>query len=441
MLSGGTPPSVLRRLEHIYEGPLREGGPSDPLPSTSLRSLGQQLGEQLLSPPSCAVVLVVGGKNTGKSSCVNVLAQELVLEAGSGGTLPVRWVQSSVVPRGVVPKLLNDVSEQFPEWLSREDIVVCCSGRSASPRLDAVELVEALFPGEQESAGPINVLGSRADVVVCLLDSQHDAQVSDRLLEWLRALPCMEAESGSQRLQFVLSKADLLRDSERVKMIGKLSRLLNEKLGRGYEILPVALGDLTMLLNGIDDTSNVFTYEGQEFTLQEMPPLKPVSRSGLHQLEAGPSRVIALAQECASARVQKGLDMLAKDCQTLSAVVDARMTEVQTRGRAAAMSSRNQFFQFGGALALVSAILPYVLDDVEPEMVTTCMWVTAALAFIVMVLAFCIPASKAPDASLKQEEALLADKQYFLTLLQRQHSRWTGFDQTHRVERKEQRES
>lgn len=74
-------------------------------------------------------------------------------------------------------------------------------------------------------------------------------------------------------------------------------------------------------------------------------------------------------------------------------------------------------------------------------MVTTCMWVTAALAFIVMVLAFCIPASKAPDASLKQEEALLADKQYFLTLLQRQHSRWTGFDQTHRVERKEQRES
>ena len=50
-----------------------------------------------------------------------------------------------------------------------------------------------------------------------------------------------------------MAKADLVaRESDRISLIAKASRLLQERLGRGFEILPAA-SDLNSLLDIIED--------------------------------------------------------------------------------------------------------------------------------------------------------------------------------------------
>jgi len=482
MGSSRPPPQVLGRLDRLYHG----GSPGLPAP-ISLRSLAVELGVEVGAPPAEALVLVVGEAGSGKSAFVNALAQELALPApgtASGAAAaaagqpsrrrpPIEWVRPSSAPPGAVPRVLAEASGRFPSWLA--DVpggaAACSAARSASPRLHGVELAEARLPpavagggdgggggvAEEKAAAEETValtwVAARADIIVCLLDSQRQPAISDALLRWLAQLPgpiapasavgpgpqdgtlqtLAQDEKAHPLLQFVFSKADLVtRESERVRLVAKASRLLSDRLGRGFEILPAAAGDLRCLLDEIDTAASVVTVGGHEVALADMPPEAGLreregASAGTQRFDAGLLRTVQAAQTRAVQRAQGGLDALRTDCGGLAGALQARRAEAQARGASASNLLRHKLLQCATALVLVGALVPFILDeDIERWLVH--MWVGLALglAALLLVFAFVVPAPKKLGAHFEQQLAALAEQERFLGLVMRQRAVWAG---------------
>ena len=247
---------LLQRIDRLYRG-AKLGDSRFPGPSScswSLRSLAKDLGVMLQPCRAEVVVAVVGDASSGKTSFVNALAEELTLlsEVSAPSNLPAQW-QIFDENDGTWPNLLQQAAEQFPDWTQRAVAVVKSYQRVAAYKLRGIEVVEvsaALAPQDLE---PVTWIASHADIVVCMLDSQAK-QPSEQLLDLLKTVASV---SEPPELQFVFSRADLLRrESDRIQHIAKLGRFLQESLGRRFEILPIATGDLAVLLDVLDANSD-----------------------------------------------------------------------------------------------------------------------------------------------------------------------------------------
>lgn len=443
------PLTVLRSLDHLYSGDAIRGAGSEELPGPlSLKALGAELGVQVGSPPTEATVLVVGDPGCGKSAFVNALAQELVL--GSGGSKPARrtqqslqWVRSEAAPSGSVPRLLAEVGQQFPTWLKRgsdcQDLSAFCAGTSASPRLDGVDFVEATPHLDSGDAEPIAWLAGRAAVIVCLLDSQRQPAVSNELLQWLASV----ASGEKANLQFVLSKADLItRESDRIRLVAKASKLLTERFGQSFEILPVATGDLSSLLDGLDigqdDTPPSITVFGRDIPLPATAaPAKdaPEGSASKRRFDAGPLRVVKAAEAVASQRTDVGLATLKTDCEALVAALATALAAAAAAARAQTGSGslRVKFLQCAGALAIVAGVVPFFLEeDVETWVVHACVGAAGGLAALFIMIAACMPGAprvevaSVPSGIAEKRVGALAERGQLLRLVERQRARWAG---------------
>ncbi|CAK0805636.1 unnamed protein product, partial [Prorocentrum cordatum] len=338
-----------------------------------------------------------------------------------------------------------------PEALPAGLLAACCAVRSASPRLDAVEIVEATAPGEPESAAAVAWLAARADVVVCLLDSQRQPAVSSELLAWLKAHALTEARAKAEAaagltqssVQFVLSKADRVpRESDRVRLVAKASKLLAERLGRGFEILPVAAGDLLALLDGVDGGGGPgaggvesLEVDGCVFQLAEPSQEAP---GDAKKLGAGALRALSAAQACAARHVGDGLANLRTDCDALSRALEAELARARDQVKAASAAPiRASLLKVAAAMVITAALLPFVLeDDIEQWVKQACSAGAGALAVLLALLALVLPAGAAATkggapSALSPEDArcrvgALQEKQRFLRLAARQHARWAG---------------
>lgn len=443
MTSQQAPPlTALRRLSRIYVGAGGVGSAPSPL---SLGALASELDVQLTPPPHEALVMVVGAAGSGKSAFVNALAQELVLPVGTAGSRtrvkpPLQWTRAEAA-EGPAPRLLLDAASRFTDWPAGKSsaLSACCAGRSASQRLDGVEIVEVAALMEPSDAEAIGWLATKADVIVCLLDSQRQPCVSDSLLQWLASLPSAGTTSGSNAqpaLQFVMSKADLIpRESERIRLLAKASKLLTERFGRGFEVLPVAAGDLGALLDELysDLVPPVLTVCGKQVT--------PTDQSGLssstqvsRKYDQGLLRAVRAAQTCAASCVEEGIVKARADCVALAAALASRTAA--TRARASSTPLRPLLLQLGGAFAIVAVAVPFVLDeDVDPWLVQVWIGVAALLAVLALLGAIFASgpdakeAGKAPRVSDGVETLRLAaceEQERFLQLVLRQLALWAG---------------
>ena len=154
--------------------------------------------------------------------------------------------------KGEWPALLLRVVERFPAWEPKALATVRTCNQVMGGRLKGLQLVEVPSPTNllQEDLEVIHYMLSKVDLVVCLMDSQAKEPLSDAMVALLTSL--LETEDAPP-LHFLLAKADLIsRESDRIRLIAKASRMLQERLGRGrrgFEILPVSTGDLNVLLD------------------------------------------------------------------------------------------------------------------------------------------------------------------------------------------------
>lgn len=221
----------LLSIEKLYEGK-RHAGSEDV--TWTLQSIARELSVPLKQPKGQVVLAVLGDARSGKSSFVNALLEELVVPKKS---VPVQWAVSDAIPQGEWPALLTRARAEFPNWDA--PVQVC---RVAS-RLEGMQVVELSMRLETEF---LQWFLKQVDLVVCLLDSQAKTLLSDQLLSLL--------QSAEAPAQFLLAKADLVRESDRIRLIAKASKLLQERLNRHFEILPCAAGDVNVLLDIIDSS-------------------------------------------------------------------------------------------------------------------------------------------------------------------------------------------
>ncbi|CAE7575163.1 unnamed protein product [Symbiodinium natans] len=193
---------------------------------------------------------VLGDASSGKTSFVNALAEELVLlNERTSSTLPAQWHVSEEVDEGEWPSLLLDAAGQFPDWVQRASAMARSCRRVPAQCFRGIEVIEVSASFAQQDVEPITWIISCADIVVCLLDSLAK-QPSEELLTLLKTV---SSAGKPPELQFLLSRADLLkRESDRIQLLAKASRLLYETLGRRFEIIPIATGDLAVLLDVLD---------------------------------------------------------------------------------------------------------------------------------------------------------------------------------------------
>lgn len=429
-------PAVLSRLRRIYEGPAAAPGTS-PL---ALRSLGASLGVDVGRSPAEALVLVVGDARSGKSSFLNALVEELALGqdsmpagGGAGRTTvfrarpPVEWVRPADAPAGSVPRLLAEAAAEFPEWPPSAAPASLCHARSASKRLEGVEVAELTAPGASKDAHVLAWLGARADVVVCILDPQKQPPCSEEVLEWLKRILLGSDGSTPPVLQFVLSKADLVaRESERTRLVMKAQRLIAERLGRGFEILPVAAGDVCALLDGaMDAEPSVIRVGGCEFQLPR--PAGAGGEDGLITMNAAPLRAVAAARASAAQRADKGLATLASDCESLLGAVRTKMAEVKSSGRSSSNPLKALFLQIAAAMALVALVVPHVLaEDFEHDVLQFWVKLGYSLACACVLLALLAPAPKELPADCRRQLSELAEQEHLLHLVGRQRALWAG---------------
>ena len=141
--------------------------------------------------------------------------------------------------------------EEFPTWEPKVFTAVQLC-RVTGNRLKGLQLVEVPSPSDlvEQDVEVIQCLLRQVDIVVCLLDSQAKQPASDELVALLTKLLAAEEAPA---IHFLLSKADLvIRESDRIRLIAKASRMLQDRLGggrRGFEILPASTGDLNVLLD------------------------------------------------------------------------------------------------------------------------------------------------------------------------------------------------
>lgn len=418
----GVDRSLLLRIDRLYHG-AKFGDSSQPrLPcgSLSLCTLAREHSVQLRPPRGQAVLAVVGDAGSGKSSFVNALAQELIMPTShsskpSKRAVPAEWVLAEAVPEGAWPCLLSQAVGNFPDWAATASAVAKGSCRVVGEQLLGLEVVEMTTVGlSTEDRRATAWIAAHADVVVCLLDSQAKQAASEELLTWLVDLP---REDGPQ-LQFVFSKSDLVaRESDRIRLIAKVSKTLQERLGRGFEILPIATGDLTTMLDIIDAEETV-------------------DGAGDQKTDAGRLRAIHALQDAADLHLQQGLQALKSDGETLSAAVAARggpqgAAGVKARPRRGASM---QLLMCGVAFCIVAGIVPMVLEeDQDADLVQIFMAGSVVLGCFCLLMALLVCCGLFDGAlavlehqGSESEKALLHEQERFLRLVARQREAWCG---------------
>mmetsp|Transcript_101706 Transcript_101706/g.283175 ORF Transcript_101706/g.283175 Transcript_101706/m.283175 type:complete len:496 (+) Transcript_101706:60-1547(+) len=445
---------VLRRLDHLYNGEDFGGGSPETQAALSLKALGNELDIPIRPPPREVVVLVVGDAGTGKSAFVNALVKELILPVGSlqphqhRPRPPVEWIRSDIGAAGALPRLLQEVAQQFPGWpmTASGGVAACCSACCVNAQVDGIEFVEATPQREAADAEPLLWLAARVDVIICLLDSQQQPAASDGLLQWLKKLPCLagqvSAAEAQPTLQFVLSKADLVtRESDRIRLLAKASRLLTDRLGRGFEILPTAAGDLDALLDALPAAA-AGSGGGGAAPRAAVVGARGTSAAGGPQplLHEATTRALRVAREHVARREAEGLEALLADGAALAGALEARLAEARRGGgrqRGPEVSDggssfsvlRPKLFQCSGAMLLVAAAAPLFLDeDIEPWVAQACAGSAAALAVLLGLLAAALPAGSCSHAAgtvAERRSALLAEQGRFVGLALQQCRRWS----------------
>ncbi|CAE8648840.1 unnamed protein product [Polarella glacialis] len=424
--------ALLRRIDRFYYG-AKLGESHEPGPQgccSGLEAIGKGLSVDIDPPHSEALLLVVGDAGSGKSSFVNALAQELVLptsdvQSSSSSSALIRerkrralveWVRSRDVAPGSWPRLLTKAAGQFPGWSSASHVAKGCRFVNGI-WMDGIELAEvAAFDDlNEEDKEAIAWLAAKADVVVVLLDSQQ-TMPSESLLKWLTALA---GPPQCPALQFVFSKADLVtRESDRIRVIAKVSRTLNERLGRGFEILPVATGDVGAILDSIEAAGGA----GDKASLDEGTGRK---------YDAGRLRALRAVQDSAGQHLEHGLQALRRDCATLSAAISAHSQSchpavAKARPRKALAS---QFGWAGIAFLIVTALVPVILTEEDEAAVRHGMSIGAAMiALFCLAIAVLIGSGAVDAAILAAEEngdqLVIREQERFLRLVARQAATW-----------------
>ena len=246
--------SGLLALERFYHGEklqdVRNVGKSQQ-PGWNLLSIARENGVRLKQPKGQVVVAALGDALSGKSSFLNALTEELVFPQRKNKAFVLQWAVSEEVQKGEWPGLLSRVVEEFPTWEPKVFTAVQLC-RVTGNRLKGLQLVEVPSPSDlvEQDVEVIQCLLRQVDIVVCLLDSQAKQPASDELVALLTKLLAAEEAPA---IHFLLSKADLvIRESDRIRLIAKASRMLQDRLGggrRGFEILPASTGDLNVLLD------------------------------------------------------------------------------------------------------------------------------------------------------------------------------------------------
>lgn len=414
--------SLLLRIDRLYHGAklADSSQPRPPCGGLSLCALAQEHSVQIRPPRGQAVLAVVGDAGSGKSSFVNALAQELIMTTShnsktSKRVVPAEWVFAESVPEGAWPRLLSQAVEHFPDWAATAADVAKASCRVVGSQLLGLEVVEIATVGlSDEDRRATAWIAAHADVVVCLLDSQAKQAASEELLAWLADLP---REDGP-RLQFVFSKSDLVaRESDRIRLIAKVSRTLQERLGKGFEILPIATGDLTTMLDIVDaaETDDV---------------------SCDQRTDAGRLRALRALQDAADRHLEQGLQALKSDGETLSAAIAASGSPQGSAG--AKMRPRRgasiQLLMCGVAFCIVAGIVPMVLEeDQDADLVKIFMAGSVALGCFCLLMALLVGCglfdgalAVLEHAGSVGEKALLHEQERFLCLVARQREAWCG---------------
>lgn len=439
----GQPPNLLRRLQYLYCGRGAQG-PAQPGP-VSLITAGEELGVTVGRPPREVVILVAGDTGSGKSAFVNAIVEEIVLPVGRPHPA-VQWVCSQELPPGVSPCLFTEAKNEFSGWPAGSHVApASCIVRCSSPRLGNVEVVEVKMDADADA---LEWVGARADIVVCLLDSQKQPQASEKLLQWIgkvQRTPGEPSSDGQARpnIQFVLSKADLVqRESDRIRLVAKASKLLTERLGRGFEILPVATGDLEALLDGLSEgTSDCFTLGDRKFEIPRSFVKAGDSQGGSNarkRFDEGTKRTIQAAQQTVEQRKADGLARLRADCEALAASLDMQLAEARARAQSetGSIPLRPKLFQLGGAMLIVGVVVPFFLDsDLDPWIAQICRYIALAMGTVLLILAALIAPSGMDDGKQSSRTgpasrcvSVLEERGRFLRLARRQHAQWAGED-------------
>ncbi|CAK8986244.1 unnamed protein product [Durusdinium trenchii] len=329
--------AALLAIERLYHGRKTDSKSSKQpdTPNWNMCSLALECGVRLKEPKGQVVVAVIGDALSGKSSFLNACAEELVfprrpVQAPKAFELKaaVHWAQWAVsedVEEGEWPGLLVRLIQRFPSLEPKKAVKVC---RVAGSRLKGLQLIEVRAPSDvtENDLDIVKILLSQVDIVVCLLDSQAKQPASDDLLTLLSSVLASEEPPV---LHFLLAKADLVaRESDRIRLIAKASRLLQERLGRGFEILPAA-SDLNSLLDIIEDC---------------MP-----------KWDAGRMRTWQLSQDLICQRMKAGMRDLQLDLEALKSAVASQRRDPQ--------ATSNHLMWCGAAFVIVTGIVPFVLDE------------------------------------------------------------------------------
>lgn len=403
-----------RAMQRLYFGPpcCGDGVGSAADGPPSLLQLARARGvASIEAPPLEVAVFVVGDAGSGKSSFINCYAEELLLpqpggaEAGRqsarGRASPLRWVRGTGAPGGL-PRLLLAAAARYPGALGT-DLTACLAGSAVSARLHTVDLVEVSADAwaDPTVAEALAWIASRAGVVLCLADSQRQPALSAELLAFLRRVASSDAQPC---LQFVLSKMDLVtRESDRIRLTGKVSRLINDTLGKVYEVLPMGRkGCKEVLLQALAAAPTVVRVGGRTF---EVPRALDDDQDGAP--DAGTRRAMEAAERCAAERGAAALARLAEDARVAGAAVQARLAMLPAPGAAASAGGpRRTLFAVAAALLLVGAAAPVVLEeDLDAELVPMMRVVVFALAAVVLLLAVaCSSAEKAPAPAARMKD-------------------------------------
>merc|ERR1719341_2602423 len=149
--------------------------------------------------------------------------------------------------------------------------------------------------------------------------SRQLSVLSPGLVDWLKRV---QDAAPQINLQFVVSKVDMVaRESDRIRVIAKVVRQLNDKMGRGFEVLPVARKDRrSLMLAALDSAPQEVMVGGRSFAIPL--PGNPQDDDGL---DSGFARAVDAATTLASSRLKDGLAQLRADVRDSSDAVRARI--------------------------------------------------------------------------------------------------------------------
>ncbi|CAL1155475.1 unnamed protein product [Cladocopium goreaui] len=400
--------SALLAIESFYYGQKRNGPgkPGNLDTQWNLLSIGRENGVQLKQPKGQVVAAVIGDPLSGKSSFLNALAEELVFpHRNKNKSSLVQWAVSEEVQKGEWPALLLRVVERFPAWEPKALATVRTCNQVMGGRLKGLQLVEVPSPTNlpQEDLEVIHYMLSKVDLVVCLMDSQAKEPLSDDMMALLTNLLAIE---DAPPLHFLLAKADLIsRESDRIRLIAKASRMLQERLGRGrrgFEILPVSTGDLNVLLD-ILELDNADEADGADVGAKQ-------GTMGTPKWDAGRVRTWQLTQDLIAQRMKEALQAMEVDVQALKGALALQRHDPQ--------AANNHLIWCGAAFGIVTAVVPFILDEEDASLVPVFMAATMVMACVCLLLAFFL--SRGASKPAPGVADIVAEQERFLSVVEKQ---------------------